>query len=223
MKKLIIFLMILVLIPGVLAICCERNDLCTITEVCQDDNCGDCQITVFNRDGSVNISISNMELITSSTYLFNKTENISINFGTYPYRINCTTEEVCQGQCAVEVKRECEEEQRMEIVIFLVLFGLGLVLVAFMHFFKEDVSSVAYGFTAMSLFVLLGAALLFGWKAILLEMSLPFDINKLMGVVCMVIGLYSAWFSVALWQFMRREQQKSETDESGAYPIFKDR
>jgi len=119
MKKWIISILIMiVLLPIVQGICCERNEDCIVTETCQDADCGNCTITIFNREGTINITPSNMVEVTSQTYTFNISTNLSI-YGTYPYTINCSTGEVCQGDCYVELKQECEVEEMEGLAVML--------------------------------------------------------------------------------------------------------
>jgi len=119
MKKIILILAMIALLPTALAICCEKGEDCLITETCQDADCGNCTIQIYNRDGTINMSQSNMTLVTPTTYIFNATTNLSA-YGTYPYAINCSTNEVCQGDCQVEVKRECygaDDEYYLYIIV----------------------------------------------------------------------------------------------------------
>lgn len=113
------------MIPTALAICCEKNKDCIISETCQDANCGNCTATIYNRDGSERIPQENMTRITPLTYIYNISRNLSA-YGTYPYTINCTTGEVCQGDCQVELKADCGEKGKMETAIIWVLISINL-------------------------------------------------------------------------------------------------
>lgn len=145
-KWIIILLMVLVAIPIIEAICCEKSKNCVISETCQDAACGNCSITVYNRSGVVEIAQSEMEVITPYTYTFNASTSLS-EYGTYPYAINCTNNKICQGPCQVEIKRECEGENEefylyiIAIVIFFILVGLG-------YYYEEGVFVIISGMLA---------------------------------------------------------------------------
>lgn len=117
--------MMILIVPMVSAICCEKNKDCIISETCQDGNCGNCSLAAYERDGIERIPHTSMERITSYTYIYNATRNFT-TFGIYPYSINCTTGEVCQGDCYVEVKADCEEKGKMETAIIWVLVAINL-------------------------------------------------------------------------------------------------
>lgn len=146
MKWLILTLLAIVLIPIVMGVCCERNRDCIISETCQDAACGNCSITIYNRTGIVEIPLSNMELVTYYTYIFNISKNLT-KFGIYPYTINCSNNKVCKGECRVEIKQECGEEGKdnmiLGISLFLLLFNIGLFVtpVIVKQFTKNPVSN----------------------------------------------------------------------------------
>lgn len=134
MKKIIFLLIFLLMIPSISAICCERNEPCTISETCQDGDCGTATITIYNETGLVINPQTAMNIINPFLYTFNASANNFTNYGIYPYAINTTTEEVCQGDCYVEVKSECfgtPDEYYLYIVaiiLFFILFGIGYFL-----------------------------------------------------------------------------------------------
>ena len=130
----VISLIILLMIPSVLSICCEKNEPCTISETCQDGDCGNATITIYNGTGIVINPQTTMNEINSFLYTFNASENNFTSYGIYPYAINTTTSKFCQGDCYVEVKAECfatPDEYYLYIVgiiLFFGLFGLGYFL-----------------------------------------------------------------------------------------------
>ncbi len=113
--------------------CCEKNKECIIAETCQDAACGNCSITVYNNSGALKIPQSNMNIQTPYIYTYNASSSLW-NMGVYPYTINCTNNKVCQGDCQVEVKRDCEGGNDayylyiVVYVIFFILLGLGYYL-----------------------------------------------------------------------------------------------
>jgi len=140
MKKwLIPLIIIMMLIPSATAICCEKNKDCIISETCQEADCGDCGITIYNRDGTININRTNMTKITDYTYIYNISKNLT-TYGTFPYSINCTTEKVCQGDCQVEVKADCEEKGKMEtaIILMLIIINLFAFILPFLVSFSKN-------------------------------------------------------------------------------------
>ena len=103
--------------------------------------------------------------------------------------------------------------------IFWIMFLLSIIFIVMMHKFKEDTASMSYGFFAMILMILMGSILLFGFQLITLDnLSLPYDLNRLIGIICIVIGLYSAWFSVELYRFRKREHNKDKEKEDFVAP-----
>jgi len=146
MKKAIILLMIL-LIPVVYGICCEKGKKCIISEICQDAACGDCRITVYNRSGTVKIPQDDMEEISSYLYTFNISKD-TLDYGTYPYAINCTNNKICQGVCLVEVMQECEGENE-EYIFYMVSIGIFFVLVILGWWKTEGIFIMIAGMLAM--------------------------------------------------------------------------
>jgi hypothetical protein len=94
--------------------------------------------------------------------------------------------------------------------IFGAMFLIGIVLIYFMHKFKEDAgSSIAYGFFAMAVFSVLGTMFMFGFQAIT-GITSPVNINKTIGLVCYLLGIYSAWFSTSLLKYSRKQRDEYE-------------
>ena len=129
LKCLITILAVLLTVQLVDAICCERNRDCVISETCQEGGCGNCIMNIYNQDGTINVSDSSMTEVTSSTYIYNISKNLSV-YGIYPYTINCTAGEYCRGDCQVEVKQECEEKEGMTtgVILFLLTLNVGIFI-----------------------------------------------------------------------------------------------
>ena len=104
----------------------------------------------------------------------------------------------------------------LNLSIFGALFVLALVFITFMHKFKEDEgSSIAYGFFSTGLLTLLAGIIFFGFKPIeLISVSTPFDINMMLGIICLVLGLYSAWYSVELYKYKKRQKKDIEEKQN---------
>ncbi|KKL08290.1 hypothetical protein LCGC14_2577330 [marine sediment metagenome] len=150
MKKWIIHILILLIaVPLVTAICCERNQDCIIVETCQDAACGNCSITVYNKTGAVKIPQSVMNIENIYLYTYNASTSLD-NYGTYPYAINCTNNKVCRGDCRVEIKTGCEGNFNIfylyivGAIIFFVLLGLG-------HYMEEPTFIIISGMLSMVL------------------------------------------------------------------------
>lgn len=132
MRKWIILLMMILIIPLVTAICCEKNKECIISETCQDAACGNCSITVYNRTGTVMIPQDTMTMENFYLYTYNASSSLD-KYEIYPYAINCTNNKICQGDCQVEIKSECGEEGKgnMFAGIGILLLGITLTFVYF--------------------------------------------------------------------------------------------
>lgn len=126
-KKLILFLLLILLVPLVSGICCEKGKKCIVSETCQDAACGDCKITVYNRSGVVEIPQDDMVKISEYTYTFNISKD-ELTYDTYPYTINCTDNKICQGVCQIEVMQECEGENA-EYIFYIIAIGIFFLLV----------------------------------------------------------------------------------------------
>jgi hypothetical protein len=107
---------VLLMIPLTYGICCQKNKECVVVETCQDASCGNCTFTLFNRTGSTIIPKSNMKLESLYSYSYNVSTSLT-RFETYPYAINCTNNRVCKGDCQVELKQECEEQEMNGLAI----------------------------------------------------------------------------------------------------------
>jgi hypothetical protein len=98
----------------------------------------------------------------------------------------------------------------VNMLLFLVFFGIGLFLIKLMHQYQEDNASVAYGFFAMALFGIMGAMGLFGFEFIDIEnIVLPFNPNNLIGLISLLLGIYAAWLSTSLVNFRRRQARQA--------------
>lgn len=161
MKKWIsIIILIFLTIPIVYGICCEKNQDCVIAETCPDGGCGNCTIQIYNRIGTINVTTKDMALITDYTYIYNISKNLT-NYGIYPYIINCTSNKVCKGDCEIEIKSECEKDDKMiiAITIFLMIINVGLFLAPVMV--KDFTVSVIGNYIIRKSLVIVG--LLFLW------------------------------------------------------------
>jgi len=162
-------------------------------------NCSSNTITIYNSTPAIVLNVTWDDYSTTSrcNITFNLTERDS-------YLINST-----EGSSATIIVGGVKMEF-LNLAIFGIIFVIGLALIAFMHKFKEDTgSSIAYGFFSLALFAILGSITMFGFQIInpaLIE--LPFNINKVIGLICFVIGMYSAWFSVELFRFKRVERDE---------------
>lgn len=98
----------------------------------------------------------------------------------------------------------------LRLGIFGAFFALGLIFIGFMHKFKEDEgSSIAYGFFSLAVFVILGGVIFFGFDVIDPDLlNTPFNVNILLGIISVVIGIYSAWYSTTLLRYKRRERDE---------------
>lgn len=143
---------ILVMIPLVISICCEKNKDCIIAETCQDASCGNCSITVYNRTGTITIPQNEMIMENYYLYTYNASKNLS-KYDTYPYAINCTNDKICKGDCQVEIKQQCGEEGRMEIaiMIFISIVLIGFIASAF--YFKHPALKLLFGYIALGLMI----------------------------------------------------------------------
>lgn len=109
---------------------------------------------------------------------------------------------------------EGEKMEFFKLGIFGVFFILSLVFIGFMHKFKEDEgSSVAYGFFSAAILFILGSLTMFGFEVIRLTslgVELPFDINKMLGLICFIVGIYSAWYSTSLYKYKKQSMVETE-------------
>ena len=147
MKRWLIVLMIFLIVPIVYGICCERSEKCIISEICQDAACGNCSITVYNRSGIIQVPQSNMEMISYYTYIFNISKDV-LDYGTYPYAINCTDNAICQGECQVEVMQECEGENA-EYIFYIITFIIFFTLLGIGYYKVDGVFVMISGMLAM--------------------------------------------------------------------------
>lgn len=140
MKKWIIpLIIILITVQLVSGICCEKGKDCIISETCQEGDCGNCTSIVYNTDGSERIPVNNMTLVTSLTYIYNISKNLT-DYGNYPYTISCTNNQICQGDCQVEIKADCGEKGKMEtgIIFMLIIINLFIFILPFLVSFSKN-------------------------------------------------------------------------------------
>ena len=99
----------------------------------------------------------------------------------------------------------------LRLTIFGLFFAFGLVLIAFMHKFKEDEgSSVVFGFFATAIMSILGSMILFGFKVVDVDVTFIFDVNTYIAIICYMIGFYSAAYSVLLHKERKKEFKEIE-------------
>ena len=218
MQKLILLTLIMILIvPIVSAICCEKNKDCTILETCQEGDCGICGITIYNKDGTVRIPFQNMTNITALTYSCNLSTNLS-DYGNYPYSINCSSLDVCQGDCYVEIKADCGEKGKMEIAIMLGMLVLLGIFAGFTYYFFKAESGLAY-FFFLGTFVFLTAITNLAWQiardAGVIYIGVLLVLYRIMLIVTLMMFFIIAT-SLIVQAFRLRKQKKT------AESIYKD-
>jgi len=153
MKKCYLIILMVLLIPIVYGICCEKGKKCIISETCQDAACGNCSITVYNRSGVIEVPQASMNKISFYTYTFNISED-ALNYGTYPYAINCTNNKICQGDCRVEVMQECEGENE-EYYLYIITITIFFILVILGYWKREGWFTMIAGILAMIIGIVL--------------------------------------------------------------------
>ncbi len=98
----------------------------------------------------------------------------------------------------------------LRLTIFGLFFAISLVLIAFMHRFKEDEgSSIVFGFMSTAIMAILGSMILFGFKVVDVDVSFIFNVNTYIALVCYLIGFYSAYYSI----LMNRSRKPEEEEE----------
>ena len=125
----------LLFLPLALGICCNKNeDYCKIIETCPSGACGNCDLSLYSQNGSLNRT-GGMAASTNQTYLYNLTNNL--DYGSYAYTIQCTSGTFCIGDCDVEIKQDCEElnMEAIAAIIFIPLFMSALFF--FMSVFTD--------------------------------------------------------------------------------------
>lgn len=95
-------------------------------------------------------------------------------------------------------------DNKYNLEIFIAWFAIILVLIAYMHKFKEDEgSSIVFGWFGATFAWLLGAIMIMGWKPINTEMTFILNVNSDIALIIILLGVYSAIYSV----LMRREKR----------------
>jgi hypothetical protein len=155
--KWIIYLLLIIGIAGIAeASCCAINQNCTIIENCQAGNCGVCSIGLYYPNGTL-IESGDMGNLNTNLYEYNA--SYMLEFGTYPYVINCSTGASCiAGDCSLQIKQTCEEIEMTPIAIIIMIpifiaffylalsyllrgkghwaFSIALLLLSFIEFFR---------------------------------------------------------------------------------------
>ena len=98
----------------------------------------------------------------------------------------------------------------LRLTIFGIFFLIDLVLIGFMHHFKEDEgSSIVFGWMATAIMFILGSMIMFGFKVVDVDVIFGFNANTMIGIVCYMIGFYSAYYSV----LMHKSRKPREEEE----------
>ena len=98
----------------------------------------------------------------------------------------------------------------LRLTIFGIFFFISLVLIGFMHHFKEDEgSSIVFGWMATAIMVILGSMIMFGFKVVDVDVMFGFNANTMIGIVCYMIGFYSGYYSI----LMNRSRRPREEEE----------
>ncbi len=98
----------------------------------------------------------------------------------------------------------------LRLTIFGIFFFISLVLIGFMHKFKEDEgSSIVFGWMSTAVMVILGSMIMFGFKVVDVDIIFGFNANTMIGIVCYMIGFYSAYYSI----LMNRSRRPREEEE----------
>ena len=98
----------------------------------------------------------------------------------------------------------------LRLTIFGIFFFISLVLIGFMHKFKEDEgSSIVFGWMSTAIMFILGSMIMFGFKVVDVDIIFGFNANTMIGIVCYMIGFYSAYYSVLMHK-SRKPQEEEE-------------
>ncbi len=97
----------------------------------------------------------------------------------------------------------------LRLTIFGLFFFFGLVFIGFMHKFKEDEgSSIVFGWMATAIMTILGSMIMFGFKVVDVDVGFGFNANTMIGLVCYMIGFYSAYYSVLMHKSRKKEEEE---------------
>ncbi len=97
----------------------------------------------------------------------------------------------------------------LRLTIFGLFFFISLVLIGFMHKFKEDEgSSIVFGWMATAMMIILGSMITFGFQVVDVDTIFGFNPNTMIGIVCYMIGFYSAYYSI----LMNRSRKPKEEE-----------
>lgn len=96
-----------------------------------------------------------------------------------------------------------DDMEILNLLIYLILTAVGLVLIGFMHAFKEDEgSSVAFGFFGGTILMILGLFLVRGFEAFPV-IGVPFNVNPPLGMISLLFAFYGFWYSIGLFNHNR--------------------
>ena len=194
MKKLIFLILLLIpLVHASIQECdspIEPSDLpCMVITTYQFDTpCSSNTVQIFNSSPIL------LDTRTYSDYSPTGRCNVTFNFTQRDsYLLNSS-----DGSSATIIVGGVKMEF-LRLTIFGLFFLIALVLIAFMHKFREDEgSSVAFGVFATAIMAILGSMILFGFKVVEVDVSFIFDVNTYIAIICYMIGFYSAAYSVLL-------------------------
>ena len=205
------------------AACCSINTNCTITETCQDGNCGTCSITIYNPNGQLNQS-GDMSLVTTSTYTYNVSPTFS-ELSTYNYKINCTSGDSCiVGPCAVEVKQICEDVSMdpvgMIIFIPIAIAFFYLALSWLLRGHAHWAMSISLMFLA---FIEFFRAYHYGVLALIKYYNLPEMIEAIgtgtysFGMMYTIVIIYFLIHMIAIFTISLFDKKKKKVEDYGDY------
>ncbi len=98
----------------------------------------------------------------------------------------------------------------LRLTIFGLFFAISLVLIGFMHHFKEDEgSSIVFGWMATAIMAILGSMIMFGFKVVDVDVGFGFNANTMIGLVCYMIAFYSGYYSI----LMNRSRKPREEEQ----------
>lgn len=98
------------------------------------------------------------------------------------------------------------------LVVYLAFIAIYLVFVYFMHKYREDNagSTIAYGFIATTFMIIIGALILNGFVVIDTKLSLFFNLNTYLAILCFILATYSGLMGYAVYQFEKQSMAVQE-------------
>ncbi len=209
MKKTIIFLVLILIVPIVYGLqqCdspIEPSDLpCEVVSTYLfDGGCAANEVKIFNSVPTL--------LVTKTWDDWGSGGRCNITFGESAnttirdsYSLNSTdgsTATIIVGGVKMEFLR---------LTIFGLFFAISLVLIAYMHKFRDDEgSSIVFGFFAAGIMTILGSMIMFGFRVVDVDVSFIFNVNTFIAIICYMIAFYSAAYSVLLRRSRRPKEEE---------------